>query len=222
MATVNKKLISALVSINYSDFLDLVLPFNTKIFDTIYVITAKYDKECIQVCSKHKNVKTFFVDDEAIKKHGNFNKGAIWNVFFDFLISQNFNDWICLTDSDIIFPPDLKSLLVNLDDNSLYSLGRAFCQNENQFSRYTPEFHNHSMKRYTHATNCIGYMQLFKFKDHMRMSEEFGHGGKSDHIFVNQYFRKCTCLHDKYYCVHLGSTGTNWGGRRSRVWNLDN
>ena len=45
MATVNKKLIAALVSINYSDFLELVLPFNTKIFDTIYVITTKEDEE---------------------------------------------------------------------------------------------------------------------------------------------------------------------------------
>ena len=34
MATIEKKVIAALVSINYSDFLELVLPFNTKIFDT--------------------------------------------------------------------------------------------------------------------------------------------------------------------------------------------
>ena len=58
MATIEKKVIAALVSVNYSDFLELVLPFNTKIFDTIYVITTKEDKKCIDICSKYNNVNS--------------------------------------------------------------------------------------------------------------------------------------------------------------------
>ena len=68
MATANKKLIAALVSINYSDFLELVLPFNTKIFDTIYVITTKEDKKCIDICSKYNNIKCFIVENNILKK----------------------------------------------------------------------------------------------------------------------------------------------------------
>ena len=68
MATANKKLIAALVSINYSDFLELVLPFNTKIFDTIYVITTKEDKKCIDICSKYDNVYSFIVENDTVKK----------------------------------------------------------------------------------------------------------------------------------------------------------
>ena len=68
MATIEKKLIAALVSVNYSDFLELVLPFNTKIFDTIYVITTKEDEECIDICSQYDNVEYFIVDNNIVKK----------------------------------------------------------------------------------------------------------------------------------------------------------
>ena len=178
MATLNKKLIAALVSINYSDFLELVLPFNTKIFDTIYVITTKEDKKCIDICSQYDNVEYFIVDNNIVKKHGNFNKGAIYNIFFDFLNDQNFNDLICLTDSDIIFPPEFKSLISNLQDNNLYSLPRAFCQNENQFNRYLAHIksgksHNTGVDRRAGPDIAgIGYMQLFKFRKDIRMSED--------------------------------------------------
>lgn len=230
MATLNKKLIAALISINYSDFLELVLPFNTKIFDTIYVITTKEDKKCIDICSQYDNVEYFIVDDNIVKKHGNFNKGAIYNKFFDFLNDQNFDDLICLTDSDIIFPPKLKSLISNLQDKNLYSLSRAFCQNENQFNRYL----EHIKSGKSHDTGVdrragpdlagIGYMQLFKFRKDIRMSEDFGHAGKSDHLFVSENFKRkggeCINLKEGKYCVHLGATGTNWKGRHSREWKI--
>ena len=230
MATVGKKLIAALVSVNYSDFLELVLPFNTKIFDTIYVITTKEDEECIDICSKYDNVEYFIVDNNIVKKHGNFNKGAIYNKFFDFLNDQNFDDLICLTDSDIIFPPKLKSLISNLQDKNLYSLSRAFCQNENQFNRYL----EHIKSGKSHDTGVdrragpdlagIGYMQLFKFRKDIRMSEDFGHAGKSDHLFVSENFKRkggeCINLKEGKYCVHLGATGTNWKGRHSREWKI--
>ena len=84
MATVNKKLIAALVSINYLDFLELVLPFNAKIFDTIYVITTKEDEECIDICSKYDNVNCFIIEKAILKKNGaSFNRGAAYNLLFD-------------------------------------------------------------------------------------------------------------------------------------------
>lgn len=230
MATVNKKLIAALVSINYSDFLELVLPFNTKIFDTIYVITTKEDEECIDICSLYDNVECFIVENNIVKKHGDFNKGAIYNNFFDFLNGQNFNDLICLTDSDIIFPPELISLTSSLQDKNLYSLSRAFCQNENQFNRYLTHIksgksHNTGVDRRAGPNLAgIGYMQLFKFRKDIRMSEDFGHAGKSDHFFVSENFKRkggeCINLKEGKYCVHLGATGTNWKGRRSREWKI--
>ncbi len=230
MASLDRKIIAALVSVNYSDFLELVLPFNTKIFDAIYVITAKEDKKCIDICSKYDNVNCFIVENHIVKKHGNFNKGAIFNKFFDFLNDRNFNDLICLTDSDIIFPPEFKSLLCNLEDQNLYSLSRAFCQNENQFNRYSEHIksgksHNTGIDRRASPNLAgIGYMQLFKFRKDIRMSEDFGHAGKSDHLFVSENFKRkggeCINLKEGQYCVHLGATGTNWKGRRSRKWKI--
>ena len=137
MATVDKKLIAALVSVNYSDFLELVLPFNTKIFDTIYVITTKEDEECIDICSKYDNVDCFIVGDTVLKKNNaSFNRGAAYNLLFDKLSLEEYDEWICLTDSDIIFPPNLRELVSKVDYGPMYSLPRSFCQNENQFKRY--------------------------------------------------------------------------------------
>ena len=169
MATVDKKLIAALVSVNYSDFLELVLPFNTKIFDTIYVITTKEDEECIDICSKYDNVNCFIVGDTVLKKNNtSFNRGAAYNLLFDKLSLEEYNEWICLTDSDIIFPPNLRELVSKVDYGPMYSLPRSFCQNENQFKRYISAVESgkpHSLsvdRRSPKDVFGIGYMQLFQ------------------------------------------------------------
>lgn len=228
MAALNQKLIAALVSVNYSDFLELVLPFNTKIFDTIYVITVKEDKKCIDMCSKYDNVNCFIVEEAVLKKNNaSFNRGAAYNLLFDQLASKGYNEWICLTDSDIIFPPNLRQLVNKVDYGSMYSLPRSFCQNENQFKRYISSVQSgksHSLsvdRRSPKDVFGIGYMQLFQFKKEIRMPENFKDVGKIDHVFRNKYFRKnCRLLYDVEYCVHLGATGTNWKGRHSRKWKI--
>jgi len=228
MATVDKKLIAALVSVNYSDFLELVLPFNTKIFDTIYVITTKEDEECIDICSKYDNVNCFIVGDTVLKKNNtSFNRGAAYNLLFDKLSLEEYDEWICLTDSDIIFPPNLRELVSKVDYGPMYSLPRSFCQNENQFKRYISAVgsgKSHSLsvdRRSPKDVFGIGYMQLFQFKKQIRMPENFNDVSKIDHVFRNKHFWKnCKLLYDVEYCVHLGATHTNWSERKSKKWKI--
>jgi hypothetical protein len=228
MATLDKKLIAALVSVNYSDFLELVLPFNTKIFDTIYVITTKEDKKCIDICSKYNNVNCFIVGETVLKKNGaSFNRGAAYNLLFDKLQKDNYRDWICLTDSDIIFPPNLRGLVSKVGYGPMYSLPRSFCQNENQFKRYTSAVESgkpHSLsvdRRSPKDVFGIGYMQLFQFGKQIRMPENFNDVSKIDHVFRNKHFWKnCKLLYDVEYCVHLGATHVNWSERKSKKWKI--
>jgi len=228
MASLDRKIIAALVSVNYSDFLELVLPFNTKIFDTIYVITVKEDKKCIDICSKYDNVNCFIIEQSALKKNNaSFNRGAAYNLLFDELKKHNYSDWICLTDSDIIFPPNLRKLVSKVNYGPMYSLPRSFCQNENQFKRYISAVQSgksHSLsvdRRSPKDVFGIGYMQLFQFKKEIRMPENFKDVGKIDHVFRNKYFwENCRLLYDVEYCVHLGATGINWKGRHSRKWKI--
>jgi len=228
MATIEKKLIAALVSVNYSDFLELVLPFNTKIFDTIYVITTKEDEECIDICSKHDNVDCFIVGDTVLKKNNaSFNRGAAYNLLFDKLSLEEYDEWICLTDSDIIFPPNLRELVSKVEYGPMYSLPRSFCQNENQFKRYISAVGSgkpHSLsvdRRSPKDVFGIGYMQLFQFKKQIRMPENFNEIFKIDHVFRNKHFWKnCKLLYDVEYCVHLGATHTNWSERKSKKWKI--
>ena len=117
------KVIAVLISVDYSDLLRLALPFNSKIFDDIYVATTKEDRECIDICSNYNNVHAFILDDSVFHKNGAiFNKGAAYNVLFEHLIVKQFNEWVCVCDADIIFPPNLKDLAINLTPNKMYSL----------------------------------------------------------------------------------------------------
>ena len=59
-----------LVSVNYSDHLEIALPFNTLQFDEIIVLTIESDKECQDLCSKYSNVKCLVFSDEILKKNG--------------------------------------------------------------------------------------------------------------------------------------------------------
>lgn len=237
------KIIAALASVDYCDFLKLVLPFNTKIFDDIYIITIKEDHECIDICSKYENAHAFIVDRDVFKKNGaSFNRGAAYNVLFNYLSGKEFNEWICLCDSDIIFPPKLRDLAVNLIPNKMYSLPRSFCKNKKQYKNYLDhikEGGSHSTGAWGHPRSPIGigYMQLFKFNNSFRMPENFKDVGKIDHKFRTAYFgghgqnngenclrlspRSDEGLHDIEYCVHLGPRATNWSGRKSERWDLD-
>ena len=63
-----------LVSVNYNDFLDFLLPKNKTQFDEIIVLTIESDVECQKICEKHDNVRCLAFDDSVIKKHNkNFN-----------------------------------------------------------------------------------------------------------------------------------------------------
>jgi hypothetical protein len=237
------KIIAALVSVNYSDLLRLALPFNSKIFDDIFVITTKEDLDCINICSKYDNTHAFIVDESILHRNGAvFNKGAAYNALFENLTAKQFNQWICVCDSDIIFPPNLRDLSINLNPNKMYSLPRSFCKNKKEYENYL----DHIKKGRSHSGGAwgipksavgAGYMQLFKFNSSIRMPENFKDAGKIDHKFRTLYFgghgqnngenclrlspRPEYGLNDVEYCVHLGPRGTNWRGRKSERWDLD-
>jgi hypothetical protein len=237
------KIIAALASVNYCDFLKLALPFNAKIFDDIYVVTINEDHECIDICSKYDNVHAFIVDRDVFEKNeASFNRGAAYNILFNYLSQKEFNEWICLCDSDIIFPPNLKDLAINLIPNKMYSLPRSFCKNEEEYKNYLSHINSgksHSSGAWGHPKSAIGigYMQLFKFGNHIRMPENFKDVGKIDHKFRTTYFgghrqnngnnclhlspRKEHGLNNIEFCVHLGPRAINWAGRKSERWNLN-
>jgi len=55
-----------LVSVNYADYLEAVLPHNALQFDKIIVLTIESDKACQDLCSKYSNVKCLVFRDGVL------------------------------------------------------------------------------------------------------------------------------------------------------------
>ena len=122
-----------LVCINYSDFLSEIIEQNSKIFDSYIVVTEKEDIETIELCEKYKNNNVICVISENKNKNGAiFNKGALLN---DGIKHLKYNEYIMFTDSDCLFPPNLRNFIPfnKLNPNSLYGGYRGFIWDYNDW-----------------------------------------------------------------------------------------
>ena len=229
-----------LVSVNYSDYLEVALPYNTKQFDEIIVLTIESDKECQDLCSKYSNVKCLVFPDEILKKNGKtFNKGAIINKGFEHLNEIGYSDWLVMTDSDIVFPENFKELMTSKekDPNILYGMKRRHSFYLKQFKRY---MRNKNMQPKERFNDCfMGYCQIFIYKDNKLKYDENCNAEDSDIIFLTNFseeFKRHMSNrsveengerpHDKIinidnfvllseddFVIHLGEPFKNWKGR---------
>ena len=229
-----------LVSVNYSDYLEVALPYNTKQLDQIIVLTIESDKACQDLCSKYSNVKCLVFPDGILKKNGKtFNKGAIINKGFEYLNEIGYQDWLVMTDSDIIFPENFKELLLSKDKdpNVLYGMNRRYCNKRSEFIQYLRS----GDVNYLGGDDCpipfIGFCQIFIYKvDKFNYVEDYN--AESCDIFFLAHFSekfkkhigapgpkmfKKTLLNDPVFInlspedfvIHLGRSKENWKGRKT-------
>lgn len=167
-----------LVSVNYSDYLEYILPYNTLIFDEIVVITTKTDIDCQRVCKKYTNVTCIVVEDKLLK-HNNavFNKGKLLNEGMYYLRDQKYNGYLCLTDSDIIFNNYIKKFKQHIKklnarkintQEILIGMPRYIIEKQEDFVTWQ----NNTTKKYDFLKRLplgkekrlLGYAQIFYFK----------------------------------------------------------
>jgi hypothetical protein len=227
-----------LLSVNYADYLEVALPYNTKQFDEIIVLTIESDKACQDLCSKYSNVKCLVFPDEILKKNGKmFNKGAIINKGFEYLNKIGYSDWLVMTDSDIIFPENFKELIASKekDTNILYGMFRAHCHT---LARLESTRHEITLgKRKPNGDIFMGYCQIFicnakkleYSEDHnaensdilflTNFSEEFKQFMSNKNMRHNDTFNALLrinnfkLLSEDDFVIHLGISVRNWAGR---------
>ena len=215
-----------LVSVNYSDYLEVVLPCNTFQFDQIIVLTIESDKECQDLCSKYSNVKCLVFPDEILKKSGKaFNKGAIINKGFQYLNEIGYQDWLVMTDSDIIFPENFKELMSSKekDPNVIYGMERRHCLTKSVLNEYLK---SRDINILIHDAPWFddlgaGFCQIFMYKANKFTFFENDNADASDLKFVKQYFgheEAAEILTISDFVVHLGLSWQNWWGRRSELF----
>lgn len=98
---------AVIISVNYSDFLEINLNKNVKHFDNIIVVTSEDDVITQELCKKYKTlcIKTnaFYLNNAK------FNKGLAIDVGFSYLQHK---DWVVNLDSDIILPDNFREIFL--------------------------------------------------------------------------------------------------------------
>lgn len=227
------KSIALLVSVNYNDYLDFLLPINIKQFDKIIVLTVKSDKKCIEICKKYKKVKCGVFDDSILNfNQRKFNKGKLLNQGLAFLDKINYNGILTLTDADIMFPSNYKYLVNNIKSwkQKMYSLRRYDSTDKYKLKEYCKTKDPKKLNFYPHM--WVGYCQIFQYNpNHLRFNEDCD-ADTYDMIFLKDFEKKCKTLYEtsnnkiagfesgifdylsyKDYVVHLGSPTKNHKGR---------
>lgn len=204
--------------VNFTDYLEFVYQYNKAIINNISIISSTTDEYTKKFCIQ--NNIFLYQTDSFFKNNNPFNKAASIN---DFLLNNytrlEEDDWILLTDADIIFTDPIIEI-DKLIDNSLIS-------EEHIVSCPRKIFHNHiNYPNGSYNIENIGFFGYFQFfNKHIIMPEILN--GKSpipenidasiyDIKFIDKYWNHKD--HKKlylsnYYAIHCGFTGTHWKGR---------
>jgi hypothetical protein len=239
-----------IASFNYSDFLEVTLPYNVNQFDSITVCTKPEDEETKAVCRKF-GVKV--VDTDLFTKRGaKFNRGAVYNWLFREHVIHN--DWITLLDSDIIVPNTFKDVLngMSLNVEGFYGARRYNIETPEEFKRVIgdPEELKKSM---LFRGFGYGYFQMFNAKNEIfnnfkvvslnnpypesydcsetdwRWRNSIGHGDViySPNFDINGHNEKNVADYGNgnikelpLHVVHLGITGINSAERKTAKWKV--
>lgn len=105
------KIEAVIISVNYSDFLELTLKENEKHFDHIVVITDTNDKSTPKVCKPYKDKITCLATNAFYANGAKFNKGLCINFGFQVL---KYKKWVFNLDSDIILKKDFRERFLNI------------------------------------------------------------------------------------------------------------
>lgn len=217
--------IALMVSVNYNDFLQYLLPINSQQFDKIIVLTTKSDKTCIEICEQYDKVECLSFDDSILNFNElKFNKGHLLNQGLNYLNEMQYDGILTLTDSDIMFPSNYKHLINKTTQwtRKLYTLNRYDCPDEETLTKYFKDLDLTNLELY--PASWMGYCQIFKYNaGQFRFSEKYNADGY-DIEFIKHFKkrtkprklregRKLKYLSKDDVLIHLGIPEKNWSGR---------
>lgn len=242
------KLEAVVVCVNYSDFLNWTLAFNSQMFDKIVVVTSPDDYRTQQICEKwyvHCVQTNVMYEDNAP-----FNKAKAINEGLKYLDKS---DWVLHLDADILLPPMTRRILngLPLDEECIYFAFRMNCKGFNNFIKYIqyPKS-THEGWVYTHmnlpmlemATMInryvpnsdnkidgvvpIGYFQMWnpKASNIYKYPETHNTAARTDMQFGMQWDRRSVRYLPEIPVIHLESEeaamGTNWTGRKTKPFGI--
>lgn len=209
-----------MVCVNYSDLLVVSLSDNIKIIEPkhIFVVTDGKDLLTQQIC--HDFGVNCIITERFYENDAIFNKGKGLNEGIQAITDP---DWILITDADIIFPPDLLSILndKSVNRNKLYAATRYLCGDYTTYQKYKTKKITLEQMDGVHRCPPVGYFQLFHIKHPNLIDntqpiypEISGDASWSDMLFADKFPQK-ECI-QSIKLIHLGDHSQNWKGRKTK------
>lgn len=206
------------VCVDYLDFLSLTLEYNRDLFNKYVIITSKkyYNISNIQdICSIYNC--DVFVTDSFYDNGAYFNK---WKALEEALDSFNrfANSWMCILDSDIVFPKVAYKTLLDLRIGDLYSPLRYMMTSIPEPIEIPDESKwDNLFSIHRNIAEFAGYCQIFHTSDyHLGKPPwheiNWKHAGGADSFFQLKWDTS-NKIRLPFKVLHLGECGKNWCGR---------
>jgi hypothetical protein len=239
------KLQAVTVSVNYSDFLEVVIPENKKQFDKWIIVTDTKDLATKELCDLHGitciQTDSFYANGATFNKWAGLNEGLA-------LIDQD--AFVAIIDGDIALPYQARRIFekLDLDPTFMYGIDRLDCVGFDKWDAYkkgSSMFRDQWMlhtaglqlsARLVHlyggktdggkfmGYRPLGFFQLVHrsaFDKHPQNSDSADH---CDMVFASEWPRSKRMLIPELFGIHLISDnarkGENWRGRKTKPFRL--
>jgi hypothetical protein len=202
------------VSVDFTDLLSLVIPYNRHHFEDWLVVASWSDNATASLCEKY-GVRVYRTD--AFYKDGAvFNKFRAMEEGLDYYGRYG---WLVLLDSDVLWPQVLPP--IDWEAGNLYTPRRRMLHDVTVLNRESipPESAWSQYPLHPQAIEWAGYSQIFHASDPVLgdppwHETNWSHCGGADSFFQYKWpvDRK---IRPPFEVLHLGPAGANWCGRAS-------
>jgi len=225
-------------SVNYSDYLQLILPEAVK-YGRVIVATSPADRDTIMVTEA--NGAECFQTNAWTNNRAPFSKGAGINAALDYAKPDG---WLLLLDSDIVLmppPPDFWPLN-RMDETCMYGVRRRSCYSEDVWRKCLRDKswydlpldplppvkrRGKQMKVWggrptANPIGLQGYFQLWHYPTAPHRMKEHRTAAKYDVELALTWDddKRVLLPWNDYSVIHLGHARRNWKGRTTHRWNV--
>lgn len=231
-----------LTCVEFSDLLEITLPYNRLHFSDVMIVTSTNDASNVQPIATTNNARMFVTDSF-------YSDGAIFNKFKaleEGLDAFGRHGWLAILDADVLWPKDLLIGAISKKDdpnNHWLNIVRGYehdCIGTQLFpgQLLSPFRHMYDPLCYVPETGKVyippenqwdkypihrntaewaGYTQIFHASDpHLGPAPwheiNWTTAGACDSWFQSKWPAHCK-VRPPWECLHLGAAGQNWAGR---------
>lgn len=205
---------TVIVCVDYSDLLAVTLPWNSRFFSRVIVVTTPSDLNTIAAVElariRGRNVD-IYATNVFYANGASFNKGAALSRALESIANPG---WLAVMDADILLPPDFAGFgCVDFQPGTLYVPHRRMLADP---AAWHPKLDWSTLPLRNEEPG--GWLQIFHASDPVLAvrpwyPDTWKHAGGCDSAFWLKWGRGKIKRITEFEVLHLGEDGKNWHGR---------